>query len=86
MRTSRKTDLRSSKNNFRGHDISQGLDRQPLSLSPHFLLILSFFCCCMSMVPESSVFSTDLFCIQNAFGNREFLISSNVIQVWSNVK
>ena len=27
MRTSRKTDFRSSKNNFRGHDISQGLDR-----------------------------------------------------------
>ena len=46
MRTSRKTDLRqnkdfrSSKNNFRGHDISQGLDREPLSLSPHFLLTL----------------------------------------------
>ena len=45
MRTSPKThfyktkDLRSSKNNFRGHDISQGLDREPLSLSPHFLLI-----------------------------------------------
>ena len=38
MRTSRKTDFRSSKNNFRGHDISQGLDRGPPSLSPHFLL------------------------------------------------
>ena len=44
MRTSRKTDFhynkdfRSSKNNFRGHDISQGLDREPPSLSPHFLL------------------------------------------------
>ena len=32
-------DFRSSKNNFRGHDISQGLDREPPSLSPHFLLI-----------------------------------------------
>ena len=46
MRTSRKTDFRwnkqfrSSKNNFRGHDISQGLDREPPSLSPHFLLVL----------------------------------------------
>ena len=40
MRTSRKTDFRSSKNNFRGHDISQGLDREPPSLSPHFLLML----------------------------------------------
>ena len=45
MRTSRKTDFRlnkdfrSSKNNFRGHDISQGLDRVPPSLSPHFLLL-----------------------------------------------
>ena len=45
MRTSRKTDFRqnkdfhSSKNNFCGHDISQGLDREPPSLSPHFLLI-----------------------------------------------
>ena len=43
MRTSRKTDLRlnkdlrSSKNNFRGHGIAQGLDREPPSLSPHFL-------------------------------------------------
>ena len=41
MRTSRKTDFRSSKNNFRGHDISQGLDREPPSLSPHFLLVHS---------------------------------------------
>ena len=32
-------DFRSSKNNFRGHDISQGLDREPPSLSPHFLLV-----------------------------------------------
>ena len=46
MRTSRKTDFRqnkdfrSSKNNFRGHDISQGLDREPPSLFPHFLLVL----------------------------------------------
>ena len=31
-------DFLSSKNNFRGHDISQGLDREPPSLSPHFLL------------------------------------------------
>ena len=44
-RTSRKTDFRwnkdfrSSKNNFRGHDISQGLDRELPSLSPHFLLV-----------------------------------------------
>ena len=48
MRTSRKTDFRynkdfrSSKNNFRGHDISQGLDREPPSLSPHFLLARAF--------------------------------------------
>ena len=28
----------SSINNVRGHDISQGLDREPPSLSPHFLL------------------------------------------------
>ena len=47
MRTSRKADFRwnkdfcSSKNNFRGHDISQRLDWEPPSLSPHFLLILS---------------------------------------------
>ena len=46
MRTSRKTDFRfnidfrSSKNNFRGHDISQGLDWEPPSLSPHFLLLV----------------------------------------------
>ena len=33
-------DFRSSKNNFRGHDISQGLDREPPYLSPHFLLVL----------------------------------------------
>ena len=39
MRTSQKTDFRSSKNNFRGHDISQGLDREPPSLSLHFLLL-----------------------------------------------
>ena len=32
-------DFRSSKNNFRGHDISQGLDREPPSLPPHFLLV-----------------------------------------------
>ena len=44
MRTSRNTDFRwnkdfrSSKNNFRRHDISQGLDREPPFLSPHFLL------------------------------------------------
>ena len=31
-------DFRSSKNNFRGHDLSQGLEREPPSLSPHFLL------------------------------------------------
>ena len=48
MRTSRKTDFMharkkdfsSSINNFSGHDISQGLDREPPSLSPHFLLLL----------------------------------------------
>ena len=39
MLTSRKTDFRSSKNNFRGHDISQGLDRKSPSLSLHFLLV-----------------------------------------------
>ena len=33
-------DFRSSKNNFRGHDISQGLDWEPPSLSPHFLLVI----------------------------------------------
>ena len=43
MRTSRKTDFRSSKNNFRGHDIFQGLDREPPSLSPHFLLVIFTF-------------------------------------------
>ena len=32
-------DFRSSKNNFCGNDISQGLDREPPSLSPHFLLL-----------------------------------------------
>ena len=43
MRTSRKTDFRwnkgfhSSKNNFRRHDISQGLDREPPSV-PSFSL------------------------------------------------
>ena len=48
MRTSRKTDIRlnkdfrSSKNNFRGHGISQGLDREPPCLSPHFLLVTIF--------------------------------------------
>ena len=31
-------DFRSSKNNFRGHDISQGLYREPPSLSPSFSL------------------------------------------------
>ena len=36
--TSARTDFCSSKNNFRGHDISQGLDREPPSLSLHFLL------------------------------------------------
>ena len=40
MGTSRKTDFRSSKNNFRGHDISQWLDREPPSLSPHFPLYI----------------------------------------------
>ena len=30
-----------SKNNLRGHDISQGLDREPPSLSPHFHLLKS---------------------------------------------
>ena len=40
MRTSRKTDFRSSKNNFCGHDISQRLDREPPSLSPHFLSMM----------------------------------------------
>ena len=46
MRTSRKTnvrknkDFRSSINSFRGHDKSQGLDREPPPLSPHFLLLL----------------------------------------------
>ena len=39
MRTSRKIDFRSSKNNFRGHAISQGLDREPPSLSPHVLAL-----------------------------------------------
>ena len=37
-------DFCSSKNNFRGHDISQGLDREPPSLSPHFLLAPSARC------------------------------------------
>ena len=41
MRTSRKTDYRSrtiAKNNFSGIDLSQGLDLEPPSLSPYFLL------------------------------------------------
>ena len=47
MRASRKTDFRqnkdfySSKNNFRGHVISQGLDREPLSPFPSFSLDLA---------------------------------------------
>ena len=43
MRTSQKTDFRSrdiAKNNFSGIDISQGLDLEPSSLSPYFLLLL----------------------------------------------
>ena len=45
MRTSRKADFclkkdfRSSKNNFRRHDIPQGLDRESPSLSHHFVLL-----------------------------------------------
>ena len=45
VRTSRETDFRYNKDfclskySFRGHDMSQGLDREPPSLSPHFLLI-----------------------------------------------
>ena len=40
MRTSRKTCSRDiAKNNFTGIDISQGLDLDPPSLSPHFLLV-----------------------------------------------
>ena len=61
MRTSWKTDFRlntdfrSSKNKFRGHDISQGLDWKPPSLSPHFLLIhcKSLRHAFLSMVPTS---------------------------------
>ena len=49
MRTYRKTDFRSSKNNFRGHDISQGLDREPPSLSPHFLLIKTVISHCLKI-------------------------------------
>ena len=44
MRTSRKTDFRSrdiAKNNFIGIDISQGLDLEPPSLSPYFLLVIT---------------------------------------------
>ena len=54
MWTSRKTDFRwnkdfrSSENNFRGHDISQGLDWEPPSLSPHFLLLYYTACICNS--------------------------------------
>ena len=33
------------KNKFRRHDISQGLDREPPSLSPHFLLTIFIFYC-----------------------------------------
>ena len=36
--TSARTKTFARLNNFRGHDISQGLDREPPSLSPHFLL------------------------------------------------
>ena len=42
MWTSRLTDFRSrdiAKNNFSGIDISQGLDLEPPSLSPYFLLL-----------------------------------------------
>ena len=42
MRTSRKTDFRSrdiAKNNFSGIDITQGLDMEPPSFSPYFLLV-----------------------------------------------
>ena len=45
MGTSRKTDFRSrdiAKNNFSGIDISQGLDLEPPSLSPHFLLLIYY--------------------------------------------
>ena len=43
MRTYRKTDFRLryiAKNNFSGIDISQGLNLEPPSLSPYFLLLL----------------------------------------------
>ena len=47
MRTSRKTDFRSrdtvAKNNCSGIDIPQGLDLDPPSLSPYFLLTLFSF-------------------------------------------
>ena len=42
MRTSQKLDFSSreiAKNNFSGIDISQGLDLEPPSLSPYFLLV-----------------------------------------------
>ena len=46
MRTSRKTDFRPrdiAKNNFTGIGISQGLDLEPPSLSPYFLLVFVAF-------------------------------------------
>ena len=46
MRTSRKTDFcwrDIAKNNFSGIDISQGLDLEPPSLSPYFLLVFNDF-------------------------------------------
>ena len=36
--------FRQSKNNFSGIDISQGLDWEPPSLSPHFLLVWTVDC------------------------------------------
>ena len=65
MRTSRKTDFRwnkdfrSPKNNFRGHDISQGLDREPPSLFPHFLL-WSFISCDCSCRGHPSLISKSI--------------------------
>ena len=53
MRTSQKTDFclkkdfRSSKNNFRRHDISQGLDRE----SPSFSLAANWFFLCKCSAP-----------------------------------
>ena len=57
MRTTRKTDFRSrdiDKNNFSGIDISQGLDLEPPSLFPYFLLVAATKIACVLNGPIAS--------------------------------